>query len=177
MFPLIALALLGIAALSYGSKKIETIKVNPGDTYRITVHVLGAQDHAQIEALYRGAMSQAGSINGIMWEGDNLIIQVTYLVPSEIKLGTMRAAMTSITVLKAELIGRTALPPGFKFNPQGASVTPATVGAVTRRALASGDPADLMTAAAVAEEAGARRLSRALVRSSIKGGGSYRVRA
>ena len=173
MFPLIALALLGIAALSYGSKKIETIKVNAGDVYRIVVHVLGAQDHAQIEAMYRAVMSGTNAaIGGLSWDGDNMTVQVQYLVPTTITLGTMRAGTTSITVKSAELMGR-GQPPIVRAP----SVTPATVGAITRRALASGDPADLMTAAAVAEKAGARRLSRALVRSSIKGGGSYRVRA
>jgi hypothetical protein len=175
MFPLIALALLGIAALSYGSKKIETIKVNPGDVFRITVHVLGAQDHAQIEAMYRVGMAQVGQIGTLIWDGDDMIIQVQYLVPSEIKLGTTRAGTTSITVLKAELMGRGQAPVTFK--PPG-GVTAATVGAVTRRALRSGDPADLMGAAAVAEKAGARKLSRALLRSSLRSGNSgYKVRA
>jgi len=173
MLPLVLLAALATAfALSQKKSQPSEISVAPGDLYRIRVAVPGA-DHQQIEAMYRFAMAQVGQIGSLIWDGDVMIVQVQYLKPSTITLGEMRAGTTTINVLAAELLYRgtppvTMAPP---ISPQAA----ATVGAIVKRAVRSGDPAEIIGAAALAEQAGAPELARKLVRAAQNTG--YRVRA
>jgi hypothetical protein len=173
MLPLLALlAALGVYAMSKKSSEPSVINVSPGDLYRIRVSVPAA-DRSQIEVMYRAAMSQVGQIGSIIWDGDIMVVQVQYLMPSTITLGTMRAGTTTINVMSAELLYRGAVPvvlPAPVMTPQAA----ATVGAVVSRALRSGDPVEIIGAAAFAEKCGAPRLAQKLVQKAATG---YRVRA
>lgn len=171
MLPLIALLALG--ALFYGSSQSSAassmVKANPGDVYRITVQVLGAQNQQQIEAMYRAGMSQVAQIGTLIWDGNNMVIQLQYLQPSTITLGEMRAGTTSMNVLKAELLGRSPAPvgPTSAAGAWGQRIPYERMKRIARKAIASGNRVTMMNAAALAERTGHPRIAALLARKAI----------
>jgi hypothetical protein len=175
MLPLIALLALGTMLIYSGKSSTGPIKVNPGDVYRITVQVLGAQDHQQIESMYRLGMSQVAQIGTLIWDGNNMVVQLQYLQPSTITLGEMRAGTTSINVLKAELLGHAAPPvsptsAAGGWGAIGKAVSRQRMMDIARRAIASGNRVTMMNAAALAERAGHVRIAAVLAKRAMNTG-------
>lgn len=170
MFPILAIAA-ALGLVFAMNRPTRTISVSPGDLYRLRVAV-PATDKSQIEAMYRLAMAQVGQLGSLTWDGNIMTVQVQYLRPSTITLGEMRAGTGTINMLSADLLART--PPPVALPSQLSPDAAAAVAGVVKRAVRSGDPTEIIGAAALAEKVGAPRLAKKLVKAASVG---YRVRA